>query len=202
MSNHSQQIVQKLWNYCNVLRDDGLSYGDYVEQLTFLLFLKMAHERTLPPWSQPSVIPRDFDWPSLRKRDGDGLETHYRHLLEELGKKPSMLGFIFRKAQNKIQGQQGRKKPHSMVLFRVPAVLDPPRITLPSTAKPTGFLEQERVTDLQEEGPVGLREGYSEPPELRVGVAREQHGLRVDLVGEEELPEEVPPPAADGEQVE
>jgi type I restriction enzyme M protein len=103
MSNHSQQIVQKLWNYCNVLRDDGLSYGDYVEQLTFLLFLKMAHERTQPPWSQSSVIPKSFDWPSLMKRDGDDLETHYRHLLEELGKKPGMLGIIFRKAQNKIQ---------------------------------------------------------------------------------------------------
>jgi type I restriction enzyme M protein len=47
----SQQIVQKLWNYCNVLRDDGLSYGDYVEQLTYLLFLKMAHEVTRAPWS-------------------------------------------------------------------------------------------------------------------------------------------------------
>lgn len=46
MADHSQQIVQKLWNYCNVLRDDGLSCGDYVEQLTFLLFLKMAHERS------------------------------------------------------------------------------------------------------------------------------------------------------------
>lgn len=45
MNNHSQQIVQKLWNHCNVLRDDGLSYGDYVEQLTYLLFLKMADER-------------------------------------------------------------------------------------------------------------------------------------------------------------
>lgn len=103
MSNHSQQIVQKLWNYCNVLRDDGLSYGDYVEQLTFLLFLKMAHERTQPPWNQASAIPREFDWPSLMKRDGDELETHYRHLLEELGKRPGMLGIIFRKAQNKIQ---------------------------------------------------------------------------------------------------
>ena len=41
----SAALVQKLWNYCNVLRDDGLSYGDYVEQLTFLLFLKMAHEQ-------------------------------------------------------------------------------------------------------------------------------------------------------------
>ncbi len=48
MTNHSQQIVQKLWNYCNVLRDDGMSYGDYVEQLTYLLFLKMADERTRP----------------------------------------------------------------------------------------------------------------------------------------------------------
>jgi type I restriction enzyme M protein len=103
MANHSQQIVQRLWNYCNILRDDGLSYGDYVEQLTLLLFLKMAHERTQPPWSKPSPIPEGYDWPSLLKRDGDALEVHYRHLLEELGRKPGMLGIIFRKAQNKIQ---------------------------------------------------------------------------------------------------
>lgn len=103
MANHSQQIVQKLWNYCNILRDDGLSYGDYVEQLTLLLFLKMAHERTQPPWSQPSAIPKGYDWPSLRKESGDALEVRYRHTLEELGKRPGMLGIIFRKAQNKIQ---------------------------------------------------------------------------------------------------
>ena len=103
MANHSQQIVQKLWNYCNVLRDDGLSYGDYVEQLTFLLFLKMAHERTLPPWKQPSAVPEGYDWPSLMARDGDALETHYRHLLDKLGKEQGMLGIIFRKAQNKVQ---------------------------------------------------------------------------------------------------
>lgn len=103
MANHSQQIVQKLWNYCNILRDDGLSYGDYVEQLTFLLFLKMAHERTKPPWTQPSAIPAGYDWLSLMAKDGDALEVHYRRLLEELGKKKGMLGVIFRKAQNKIQ---------------------------------------------------------------------------------------------------
>jgi type I restriction enzyme M protein len=103
MSNHSQQIVQKLWTYCNVLRDDGLSYGDYVEQLTLLLFLKMAHERTQAPWKQASAIPGGFDWPSLTSKDGDALETHYRHILEELGKSGGMLGIIFRKAQNKIQ---------------------------------------------------------------------------------------------------
>jgi type I restriction enzyme M protein len=99
----SAQIVQKLWSYCNVLRDDGLSYGDYVEQLTFLLFLKMAHERSLPPWNQKSVVPKGLDWPSLLSKDGDALEVHYRHILEQLGRRPGMLGVIFRKAQNKIQ---------------------------------------------------------------------------------------------------
>src|SRR5437762_3223692 len=103
MSNGSQQIVQRLWTYCNILRDDGLSYGDYVEQLTYLLFLKMAHEQTLPPWRKPSVIPKGYDWPALDSKDGDDLETHYRHTLETLGKRPGMLGVIFRKAQNKIQ---------------------------------------------------------------------------------------------------
>jgi type I restriction enzyme M protein len=102
-SNSSQQVVQKLWNYCNILRDDGLSYGDYVEQLTYLLFLKMAHERTQPPYNHASVIPTDYDWPSLLSKDGDALEVHYRHVLEELGKEPGMLRVIFRKAQNKIQ---------------------------------------------------------------------------------------------------
>ncbi|MCX6893237.1 MAG: class I SAM-dependent DNA methyltransferase [Verrucomicrobia bacterium] len=99
----SQQLVQKLWNYCNILRDDGLSYGDYVEQLTFLLFLKMADEQSKPPFNKPSPIPRGKDWPALLAKDGDELETHYRHTLEELGKRSGMLGVIFRKAQNKIQ---------------------------------------------------------------------------------------------------
>ena len=62
MSTASSSLVNKLWNYCNILRDDGLSYGDYVEQLTFLLFLKMAHERTQPPYNQPPIIPVDYNW--------------------------------------------------------------------------------------------------------------------------------------------
>jgi type I restriction enzyme M protein len=103
MINHPQQIVQKLWNYCNVLRDDGLSYGDYVEQLTYLLFLKMADEQTRPPFNRVSTIPRDYSWESLLKRDGVELETQYRRLLESLGKEEGLLGVIFRKAQNKIQ---------------------------------------------------------------------------------------------------
>ena len=103
INNGSAQLVQKLWNYCNVLRDEGLSYGDYLQQLTNLLFLKMAHERTLQPWNRASIVPEGYDWPSLLARDGDELEVHYRHLLEELGRKTGMLGVIFRKAQNKIE---------------------------------------------------------------------------------------------------
>ncbi len=103
MSNQSAQIVQKLWSYCHVLRDDGLSYGDYVEQLTFLLFLKMAHEQTQPPWTRPSPVPKGLDWPSLIAKEGDALETQYRHILEKLGREKGTLGLVFRKAQNKIQ---------------------------------------------------------------------------------------------------
>lgn len=63
----SSAIVQKLWNYCNVLRDDGMSYGDYVEQLTYLLFLKMADERTKKPYNHASIVPEEATWPTLEK---------------------------------------------------------------------------------------------------------------------------------------
>jgi type I restriction enzyme M protein len=100
---NTNTLVQKLWNYCNVLRDDGMSYGDYVEQLTYLLFLKMADERTKPPHSQKSIVPVAYSWPTLLKKDGDDLFDHYRHVLEELGKEKGTLGLIFGKAQNKFQ---------------------------------------------------------------------------------------------------
>src|SRR6476660_5593135 len=97
------QIVQKLCYYCNILRDDGLSYGDYLEQLTFLLFLKMADEQSRPPFNKKSPISAKYSWSELLKRDGDELEIYYRHMLEDLGKEPGLIGVIFRKAQNKIQ---------------------------------------------------------------------------------------------------
>jgi len=97
----SNQLVQKLWNFCNVLRDDGVSTIEYVEQLTYLLFLKMADERQKAGLGE--VVPYGLDWQSLLDRDGDELETHYRHVLESLGKQPGTLGTIYRKAQNRIQ---------------------------------------------------------------------------------------------------
>jgi type I restriction enzyme M protein len=103
MSNESFSIVQKVWNYCNVLRDDGVSYGDYVEQLTYLLFLKMADEQTKPPFNKSSTIPTGFDWQSLLTKDGAHLDAHYRYLLVRLSQEKGMLGVIFRKSQNRIQ---------------------------------------------------------------------------------------------------
>jgi type I restriction enzyme M protein len=97
----SNQLVQKLWNFCNVLRDDGVSTIEYVEQLTYLLFLKMAAERKQAGLGE--VVPYGLDWQSLLDRDGDDLEVHYRHILESLGKQAGTLGTIFRKAQNRIQ---------------------------------------------------------------------------------------------------
>ena len=104
----STDIGQKLWNYCNVLRDAGLSYGDYLEQLTYLIFLKMMHERSQPPFTllsyyQPPPIPDGYDWPSLLSRDGVDLEAHYRVTLEKLSQQCGTLGVIFSKAQNRIQ---------------------------------------------------------------------------------------------------
>ena len=102
MSNESSTIVQRLWNYCNVLRDDGMSYGDYVEQLTYLLFLKMDDEN-VHVLSKASAIPAGLDWASLRRLSGDELETHYRQILTSLGQGSGLIPVIFRKAQNKIQ---------------------------------------------------------------------------------------------------
>jgi len=99
----SKQLVNKLWNYCNILRDDGLSYGDYVEQLTYLLFLKMDDERTKEPYNKKSDIPKKYNWQSLLNKEGAELEAHYIELLQELGKEEGIIGVIFRKAQSRIQ---------------------------------------------------------------------------------------------------
>jgi type I restriction enzyme M protein len=104
VSEQSDRIVKKLWNYCQVLRDDGLSYQDYLEQLTFLLFLKMADERATLTRGEQS-IPKGYRWNDLAnpKMEGVKLEQHYRDTLKRLGNEGGMLGLIFRKSQNKIQ---------------------------------------------------------------------------------------------------
>lgn len=96
-------IVSKVWSFCTTLRDDGVGYGDYLEQLTYLIFLKMADEYARPPYNRNVGIPADYSWPSLTAKRGAELEVHYIELLRELGTQKGMLGQIFTKAQNKIQ---------------------------------------------------------------------------------------------------
>ena len=93
----SGSLIRKLWQYCNVLRDDGLSYPDYVEQLTYLLFLKMADEL------QFAIIPKELSWQSFGARDTASLYEHYSYVLLELGSRDGLLGIIFRNAKNKIR---------------------------------------------------------------------------------------------------
>lgn len=101
--NATATIVSKVWSFCTTLRDDGVSYGDYLEQLTYLIFLKMADEYSQPPYNRKVGIPAECNWQSLKAKRGAELEVHYVTLLLELGKQPGMLGTIFTKAQNKIQ---------------------------------------------------------------------------------------------------
>ena len=96
-------IISRVWNFCTMLRDDGVGYGDYLEQLTYLIFLKMADEYSGEPYNRDIGIPEGYDWTSLATRQGTELETHYVTLLGGLGKQEGMLGQIFTKAQNKIQ---------------------------------------------------------------------------------------------------
>lgn len=103
MSPASAPIVSKVWSFCTTLRDDGVSYGDYLEQLTYLIFLKMADEYAKPPYSREVGIPKQYGWTSLKNKKGAELEVHYVELLMALGNKKGLLGQVFTKAQNKIQ---------------------------------------------------------------------------------------------------
>ena len=100
---NTASIISKVWSFCTTLRDDGVSYGDYLEQLTYLIFLKMADEYSKPPYNRDVGVPAKFNWQNLKSKRGAELEVHYVTLLRELAKKKGMLGQIFTKAQNKIQ---------------------------------------------------------------------------------------------------
>ena len=100
---NASSLVQKVWNFCHTLRDDGVGYGDYLEQLTYLLFLKLAHEYAQEPYNRDTHVPKGYDWASLTSKVGEPLEAHYLATLHRLGQEPGMLGAIFFKAQNKIQ---------------------------------------------------------------------------------------------------
>jgi predicted nucleotidyltransferase len=96
-------IISKVWNFCTTLRDDGGGYGDYLEQLTYLIFLKMADEYAQPPYNRDVGIPEKYNWQSLKAKRGRGAGSPLRRAAARAGHAKGMLGQIFTKAQNKIQ---------------------------------------------------------------------------------------------------
>jgi type I restriction enzyme M protein len=98
----TDSIISKVWSFCNTLRDDGVGYGDYLEQLTYLIFLKMPDEYSRPPYNRKVGVPARFGWSVMRPLKGAELEVHYVETLRSLGTEKGMLGQIFTKAQNKI----------------------------------------------------------------------------------------------------
>lgn len=87
MSEQTSTIISKVWGMCNPLRDDGVSYGDYLEQLTYLIFLKMSDEYSRPPYKRDTGIPAGFTWADMHTLKGAELEEQYKATLEQLGKK-------------------------------------------------------------------------------------------------------------------
>lgn len=100
---NASSIVSRVWSFCTTLRDDGVGYGDYLEQLTYLIFLKMADEYSKEPYNRDMGIPPQYSWQALKDSKGASLEMLYVEILRELGRGRGMLGQIFTKAQNKIQ---------------------------------------------------------------------------------------------------
>ena len=116
MSEQSITIVSKVWGMCNPLRDDGVSYGDYLEQLTYLIFLKMSDEYSKPPYNKQTGIPDGYTWSDMNTLKGAELEAQYKKTLELLATQGGILGKIFAQASNKIS--------NAAILYRIVQMID------------------------------------------------------------------------------
>ena len=116
MPEQTSTIISKVWGICNVLRDDGVSYGDYLEQLTYLIFLKMSYEYSLPPYKRDVGIPAGYTWADMNTLKGAELEDKYKAILEKLGDQGGILTKIFKGAVNKIS--------NASILYRVVRMVD------------------------------------------------------------------------------
>lgn len=116
MSEQTTTIISKVWGMCGPLRDDGVSYGDYLEQLTYLIFLKMSDEYAKPPYKRKTGIPEGYSWSDMNTLKGAELETKYKEILENLSEQGGILSKIFKGATNKIS--------NAAILSRIVAMID------------------------------------------------------------------------------
>ena len=106
----TNQLVDKIWRFCDTLRDDGVTYGDYLEQITYLLFLKMADEYSSGKESKNYNIPKGCEWSILKKYDVSVISYEYQNILDALANTGGMIKKIFTNAQNKISDAKKLKK--------------------------------------------------------------------------------------------
>ena len=125
MPDQISTIISRVWGMCNPLRDNGVSYGDYLEQLTYLIFLKMADEYSKPPYNRDAGIPAGCRWPDMNALKGAELEEKYKTILEMLGERSGILGQIFKGAVNKIS--------NAAILYRIVEMIDRERWVSMST---------------------------------------------------------------------
>ena len=155
-------IISKVWGMCNPLRDDGVSYGDYLEQLTYLIFLKMSDEYAKPPYKRSTGIPAGYGWADMNTLKGAELEEKYKAILEKLGEQGGMLGKIFRGAVNKIA--------NAAILYRVVQMIDQERwVSMSSDVKGEIYegLLQKNAEDIKS----GAGQYFTPRPLIRAMVA-------------------------------
>ena len=137
MSEQTTTIISKVWGMCNPLRDDGVSYGDYLERLTYLIFLKMSDEYSKKPYEKETGIPKGYTWSDMNTLKGAELEEQYKKTLEELAKQGGILGKIFAQANNKIS--------NAAILYRIVQMIDKEKwVSMASDVK--GEISFENVT--------------------------------------------------------
>ena len=161
MSEQTSSIISKVWGMCGPLRDDGVSYGDYLEQLTYLIFLKMSDEYSRPPYNKENNIPKGYTWADLNTLTGAELETQYKATLEKLGEQGGILGQIFKGAINKVS--------NIAILYRIIQMIDKEKwVSMSSDVK--GVIYEELLQKNAEDIKSGAGQYFTPRPLIRAMV--------------------------------
>ena len=162
MPDQTSSIISKVWAMCGPLRDDGVSYGDYLEQLTYLIFLKMSDEYSQKPYERKTGIPAGFGWTDMNTLTGAALEEQYKKTLEKLGELGGILGQIFQGAINKVS--------NAAILYRIVQMIDKENwVSMSSDVK--GVIYEELLQKNAEDVKSGAGQYFTPRPLIRAMVA-------------------------------
>ena len=162
MPEQTSSIISKVWAMCGPLRDDGVSYGDYLEQLTYLIFLKMSDEYSQKPYERKTGIPAGFGWTDMNTLTGAELENQYKKTLETLGEQGGILGQIFKGAINKVS--------NAAILYRIVQMIDKENwVSMSSDVK--GVIYEELLQKNAEDVKSGAGQYFTPRPLIRAMVA-------------------------------